>query len=312
MIAVDHVSRKYGDVVAVDDVSFAIGAGEIVGLLGHNGAGKSTIMKMLTGYLEPSGGQVLIAGEELAGNYARAQRRIGYLPENCPVYADMSVVDFLEYTARLRGIEPGQRPGALRSAIERADLGEKAQAPIATLSRGYRQRVGVAQALLHNPEILILDEPTNGLDPGQIEHMRGLIKTLGRHATLLISTHILQEVEAVCDRVLILRHGRLALDAQLSELRGHGMLLSCDAAPEYLQATLEKLPALARIELLGESAGRFSYRLEPQPNQPSLAPAIAETVVSSGWQLFTLQPEEKSLEKLFHQITAGEVRQDAA
>ncbi|MCF6179937.1 MAG: ABC transporter ATP-binding protein, partial [Geopsychrobacter sp.] len=198
MISVERISRKYGDFLAVDDVSFNIGRGEIVGLLGHNGAGKSTIMKMLTGFIEPSAGRVLIAGEELANNPSRGQSHIGYLPENCPVYPEMSVVDFLDFTANLRRIGPDQRPDAVRSAIERADLGEKAQAIIGTLSRGYRQRVGVAQALLHNPEILILDEPTNGLDPGQIEHMRGLIKGLGEQATLLISTHILHEVEAVC------------------------------------------------------------------------------------------------------------------
>jgi len=312
MINVERISRMYGDFLAVDDVSFKIGRGEIVGLLGHNGAGKSTIMKILTGYLEPNSGRVLIGVDDLAAHLNKAQSRIGYLPENCPVYPEMSVVDFLEFTACLHRIEAAERGKAIRSAIERADLGEKALAPIATLSRGYRQRVGVAQALLHNPDILILDEPTNGLDPGQIEHMRGLIKVLGEQSTLLISTHILQEVEAVCDRVLILRGGRLALDAQLPELQGQGLLLSCDAAPQRLMPLLQKLPSLAKIELETERGGRFNYRLDPQPDLPALAPLVAAEVVAAGWQLFALQPEEHSLEKRFHQITAGEVKKNAA
>ena len=312
MISVEQISRRYGDVLAVDNVSFHIGRGEIVGLLGHNGAGKSTIMKMLTGYIEPSGGRVLIGGEELGSNGAKAQGRIGYLPENCPVYPEMSVIDFLEFTACLRRIEPGRRAAVIRKAIERAELGEKAQAVIATLSRGYRQRVGVAQALLHNPDILILDEPTNGLDPGQIEHMRGLLKTLGETSTLLISTHILQEVEAICDRVLILRRGQLALNARLADLRGHGLTLCCDAAPQKLIAQLQQLPGLALIALQSEKDGRFVYRLEPRQDQSALAPLIAAEVVRAGWRLFGLQPEERSLEKLFHQITAGEETQHVA
>lgn len=315
MISAERISRRYGDFLAVDDVSFHIGRGEIVGLLGHNGAGKSTIMKMLTGYLEPNSGRVLIGGEDLANNAARGQNRIGYLPENCPVYPEMTVVDYLDFTASMRRIEPRLRPDAIRSAIERADLGDKAQASISTLSRGYRQRVGVAQALLHNPEILILDEPTNGLDPGQIEQMRGLIKALGQHATLLISTHILHEVEAVCDRVLILRRGQLALDAPLDELRGQSLLLHCSAAPQALLARLRELPALAQIELQSANNGRYTYRLEPQLHsleQALIAAQVAAEVVSAGWQLFGLQPEEQSLEKLFHQITAGEVEQHVA
>jgi ABC-2 type transport system ATP-binding protein len=165
---------------------------------------------------------------------------------------------------------------------------------------------------LHNPDILILDEPTNGLDPGQIEHMRELIKALGTNATLLISTHILPEVEAVCDRVLILRRGRLALDARLDDLCDQRLLLNCDAAPQPLMARLQKLSSLKRIEVQSEQAGQFSYLLEPQQAQSELAPQVAAEVVGAGWQLFSLQPAEQSLEKLFHQITAGEVEQNVA
>jgi ABC-2 type transport system ATP-binding protein len=243
------------------------------------------------------------------------QGRIGYLPENCPVYPEMTVVDYLDFTASMRSINPIMRPAAIRRAIQRADLAEKARSPISTLSRGYRQRVGVAQALLHDPEILILDEPTNGLDPGQIEQMRGLIKALGEQATLLISTHILHEVEAVCDRVLILRGGQLALDARLDELRGQGLLLHCDAAPQALTGRLQAISGLAKIELQSEQNGHYRYRLEAQSNQwdqQALAARVASDVVAAGWQLFGLQPEEQSLEKLFHQITAGEEMRNVA
>ena len=187
MIDVTDLSRCYGNCIAVDQVSFRIGRGEIVGLLGHNGAGKSTIMKMLTGFLEPNSGEIRIAGEKLSANRKRAQARIGYLPENCPLYPEMSVIDFLDYSAALRGLGENERAEAIRHAIRQTGLEAKAMDLIATLSRGYRQRTGVAQALLHQPEILILDEPTNGLDPGQIKHMRALIRGLGQNATVIVS-----------------------------------------------------------------------------------------------------------------------------
>lgn len=188
MIEVKGLSRQYGNLTAVDDVSFDIAAGEVVGLLGHNGAGKTTVMKMLTGFLEPSSGSIQIDGVDLATQRRAVQARIGYLPENCPLYPEMAVVDYLEHQATLRGLVGAQRDHAVRSAIERTGLTGKATDAIATLSRGYRQRVGVAQAILHQPAILVLDEPTNGLDPSQIQHMRSLIRELAQHATVLLST----------------------------------------------------------------------------------------------------------------------------
>ena len=192
MIEVEHLTRRYGETVAVDDVSFGIGRGEVVGLLGHNGAGKTTIMKMITGFLEPTAGKIRVDGKEIGCDTRQIQRRIGYLPENCPVWPEMTVIDYLDYQAALHGVAESERPAAIRCAIERTDLGPKASEVIATLSRGYRQRVGVAQAILHDPAILILDEPTNGLDPSQIQHMRTLIRELSETATLMVSTHILQ------------------------------------------------------------------------------------------------------------------------
>ena len=188
MIRAENLTRKYGDFTAVSNASFAIEKGEIVGLLGHNGAGKTTIMKMLTGYLEPTSGTVTIDGKELEGSRQDVQKRIGYLPENCPLYSEMTVIDYLEYVATLRAIPEDKVSSRVREAILRTELTEKATNTINTLSRGYRQRVGVAQAIIHEPDFLILDEPTNGLDPSQIHEMRSLVKSIAEHSTVILST----------------------------------------------------------------------------------------------------------------------------
>ena len=222
MIEADHLTRRYGDFIAVEDVSFRIEPGEIVGLLGHNGAGKTTIMKMLTGALEPSSGAVRVNGKALERSPQAVQRQLGYLPETVPLYPELAVVDYLAYVAQLRQVD--DLAGAVARAVVATGLGDKALDPIATLSRGYKQRVGVAQAILHRPLFLILDEPTNGLDPGQTQHMRELVRNLAESATVILSTHIMQEVGAVCDRVLMLRDGRLALDERLDDLQATSRL----------------------------------------------------------------------------------------
>jgi ABC-2 type transport system ATP-binding protein len=306
MIEVRELSRRYGDLKAVDRVSFQVGRGEIVGLLGHNGAGKTTIMKMLTGYLEPSAGEILIDGLDIAAERRAIQRRIGYLPENCPLYPEMTVIDYLDYRAALQGVAHAERPAAIREAIARTALETKATVPIATLSRGFRQRVGVAQAILHRPALLILDEPTNGLDPSQIEHMRSLIADLAERATLLISTHILQEVEAVCDRVLILRAGRLALDARLAELRAtHRLLVTLDRPPTEAAGRLGGLAGVSACAPLDDSAaaGRWRYLLDTA-DPDAAAPQVARSIAEAGWSLYGLQREERNLETLFREVNA--------
>jgi ABC-2 type transport system ATP-binding protein len=206
-----------------------------------------------------------------------------------------------------------ERPAAIRRVIRQTELQAKATAPISTLSRGYRQRVGVAQALLHNPEILILDEPTNGLDPSQIEHMRELIRELGKTSTVIVSTHIMQEVEATCDRVLILRQGRLALDAKLDELtRGSCLLLSCSAAEDKLRQQLESLDVVQSLEPLDSTEEAHNYRIQVNSDLSRSAAEIAQAIVVAGWELYSLQPEERSLEKVFHDINAQEVIDHAA
>jgi len=302
MIQVQGLSRSYGDLRAVDDVSFDIGRGEVVGLLGHNGAGKTTIMKMLTGFLEPDSGEIRIDGLDIAADRRAVQRRIGYLPENCPLYPEMTVIDYLDYQAALHGVGPQDRPGAIRQVLGRTELAAKATALIATLSRGYRQRVGVAQAILHEPAILILDEPTNGLDPSQIRHMRDLIRDLAQTATLIISTHILQEVEAVCDRVLILRGGRLALDAHLAELRaGNRLLVTLDQGPAEVGPLLASLTGVTAWARLDAQGGHLRYALETQ-DADAAAPALARAVADAGWPLYALHREGRDLEALFREV----------
>jgi ABC-2 type transport system ATP-binding protein len=307
MIEVHSLSRRYGKTTAVDDVSFHIGPNEVVGLLGHNGAGKTTIMRMLSGYLEPSAGTIRIGGQVLEGNAASIQRELGYLPENLPMYPEMMVADYLEYAATLKGIAPEQRYDAVRQAIVATDLGRRALDPVATLSRGLKQRVGVAQAILGRPRLLILDEPTNGLDPQQTEHMRRLIQELARQATIILSTHIMQEVDAICERVLVIRHGRLALDARLDNLRQSRMLRT-DNAAESLATSLRHMPEVA--DLLqhpdGDNRSRYTLTLHENADMDTAANNVAHCVMQAGARLHQLQPVVRGLEAVFHEVNSDE------
>lgn len=307
MIEVHSLSRRYGNTLAVDDVSFQIGNHEIVGLLGHNGAGKTTVMRMLSGYLEPTAGKVSIGGLDLASDTRGVQQQLGYLSENLPVYPDMMVADYLDYAATLKGIASQQRHQAVRRAIVATDLGGRALDPIANLSRGLKQRVGVAQAILGRPRLLILDEPTNGLDPDQTEHMRRLIRQLARHATVILSTHIMQEVEALCDRVLVLRNGRLAINQRLDELQDSRILLlrtdnSIPALPSYLA----RLPQIASLEKGAEQEhdNRVSYTvtLHERAEIETAANNIAQCVIKAGAKLYQLETAAKDLQTVFHEV----------
>lgn len=307
MIKISSLSRHYGAFKAVDDVSFDIQAGEVVGLLGHNGAGKTTIMKMMTGFLEPTSGTIHIDNLEIGKHTRQIQKRIGYLPENCPVWPEMTVIDYLMYQAELHGVAAADQQAAVAKAIRRTALKEKAGATIQTLSRGYRQRVGVAQAILHDPDIIILDEPTNGLDPTQINHMRDLIRELAKSATVILSTHILQEVQAVCNRVLILRSGKVAVNARLDELQlGERLLLTIDnddAAP-YLRG----IDGVQAVEACDSSSGHSAYLLEAGAD---IAPDIAAAVLGAGDKLFGLQPEVRNLETVFAEVNTQVVKEAA-
>jgi len=304
MIQVESITRRYGDVTAVDDVCFRIGEREVVGLLGHNGAGKTTIMRMLSGFLEPSAGRILADGRDLTGNALALRQSLGYLPESPPVYPDMMVADYLEFAATLKGIPRAQRLQAVRQVIVATDLGACSLDRIATLSRGFRQRVGVAQAMLGSPRLLILDEPTNGLDPGQTGHMRQLLRALATRATVLLSTHILQEVAAVCDRVLVLRNGRLVLDSTLAALHhSHTLVLRTGGGAPDLAGRLLQLPQVA--SLLPEEAldGPGSHRvvLHDGVDLDAAAAAVARCALGAGAQLYRLQPLARDLESVFRE-----------
>lgn len=308
MINVENLSRTYGNFKAVDDVSFSISQGEIVGLLGHNGAGKTTIMKMMTGYLEPTSGSITIDGLEIGAHRQQIQKKIGYLPENCPVYPEMSILGYLEYGATLHGVPEQNRAECIREAINRTTLRDKANQQIAKLSRGYRQRTGVAQAILHHPSILILDEPTNGLDPTQIKQMRSLITDLAKSSTVIISTHILQEVQAICDRVLIIKDGELALDSRLDKLQKNSKLLvSTDAeSTKAIQmfTDFENVVSASPNPKKQDDARVHTYDLllSAGSDYRETAAEIARSIHNNNWQLYAMQFEARNLETVFAEI----------
>ena len=314
MINATHLSRAYGEFLAVNDVSFTIQGGEIVGLLGHNGAGKTTIMKMLSGYLEPSSGQIEIDGIDLADDRAAVQQRLGYLPELLPVYPDMSVADYLDYAASLKGLSGNRARDEIRRAVKATDIVNKLLSPIAKLSRGYKQRVGVAQAILGQPKLLILDEPTNGLDPTQTQHMRDLIRQIANQATVILSTHIMQEVDALCDRALILRAGELAVDARLEELRHSNQLrLVTDLAPQPAGALLQAIDGVGALQSQQRQAG-YDYRITLDENSDAneMAHAIAKTLIENGHALYEISCEKRDLESVFREVNEKEELAHAA
>ncbi len=311
MIAVDRLTRKYGDFIAVDNVSFEIKKGEIVGLLGHNGAGKTTIMKLLTGFLEPSDGHISIDGLDMETQRIAIQEKIGYLPENCPLYPEMTVIGYLEYAASLHKIPENKRHRKIREAIAQTELAPKAMDTISTLSRGYRQRVGVAQAILHGPKIIILDEPTNGLDPSQIFQMRALVKDLARDATVIISTHILQEVQAICDRVIIIQNGRKYLDSRIEDLQQVNRLtVEMDAGPDLAKAIFDGIDDIDSFELLSTVDDSYHYSLTTgdNGNVKHIAPIVAKSVVEKGSRLFLLSRESRDLETIFGEMSLKDGR----
>ena len=297
MIRVEHLTRRYGDVVAAADVNFDVGAGEIVGLLGHNGAGKTTVMKILTGFLEPSSGKAIVDGLDVQHYPSQTRSKLGYLPENLPVYPEMSVVDYLLFAAKLRQVGNQSAEEAVKKAMKETDLVDRAFDTIGTLSRGYRQRVGVAQAILHTPQALILDEPTNGLDPSQTQHMRELIKARAETATVILSTHIMQEVSAVCDRVLIMRDGVLVVDARLEDLqRTNDIELYTSSSIESVQ---EALRDHAQVKAMGDRL----IVTPPNALENKNVDEIASLLVKSGVSIYSLTPEHRSLETLFKEVS---------
>ncbi len=306
MIRVSNLSKWYGPFQALRDVSFQVDEGEIVGLLGPNGAGKTTIIKILTGYLHPDEGTVLIGGMDVLTHTRDVQAIIGYLPENAPLYPELSVQGYLRMMAELRQIPPDEQLECIAEAVQATGLEDQLTRPIGQLSKGYRQRVGLAQAILHRPRLLILDEPTLGLDPTQVLEVRRLIRRLARGSTILFSTHILSEVEALCDRVIILMNGEVRADARLSELASTpDAIVVLESVPAGLENSLRSLPGVRALEPFRSADGYPAFRIRGSaPHSANLCPAIYRLARQENWPLRELRRDIRTLETVFNQLVA--------
>ena len=308
MLEVEHLTRRYGPVTAVDDISFQTRSGEVLGFLGLNGAGKTTTMRMITGYLPPTAGEVRIEGVGLRRDPLAAKRKIGYLPELPPLYPELTVRDYLGFVARLRQVPARERNNAVERAMERCALSDVAERVIGRLSKGYRQRVGIAQAILHNPRLLIFDEPTAGLDPRQILETRELIRSLAGDHTVILSTHILSEASTTCQRVIIINRGKLvAVDSPENLTRrvkqSDTLLIELRGAGTAAQALIAQLSGVSKAELLGEQDGTAKLRVESK--DLATREAIARVLIEGGYGLLELKQVELTLEEIFLSLTGS-------
>ena len=309
MIHVSHLTKYYGDYAAVQDVSFDVAAGQVVGFLGPNGAGKSTTMRILAGYLTATSGKATIAGLDVFWNSVEVRRKIGYMPESCPLYKEMRISEYLHFRAGIKGIYGSLRRQRIGYVLERCWLTDVQRQIIGTLSKGYRQRVGLADALLANPPVLILDEPTAGLDPAQIRSARGLIRELGQQHTILLSTHILSEVEAACNSVIIIHRGRVAVSSSVEDLKGRAsskahlvLVLGGTGDPNIFRSVEGVLDLRISDRLLGDSV---ELRITTN-DMDGLAPRLSQFATDNDWRLLEMRVVRPTLEDLFVQITEEE------
>jgi ABC-2 type transport system ATP-binding protein len=310
VIEVQHITKHYGRMTAVDDVSFRVERGEILGFLGPNGAGKTTTMRILTGYMPPSEGRATVAGYDVFDHPIEAKRRTGYLPETPPLYPDMSVREYLDFVAKIKGVAPRDRKQRVLTVMERTRIADMADRHCGKLSKGYRQRVGLAQALIHNPEVLILDEPTAGLDPKQIIETRDLIRSLAGDHTIVLSTHILPEVAQTCQRVVIINKGHVVAvdtpDNLTARLRGTETLyVQVDSGGAPAADLLATIPGVTRVSGSDQHGTITGYEIESDRGT-DVRRDLARTVVTSGWGLLELRPMRMSLEEVFLQLTTQE------
>lgn len=309
MIEVSNLTKRYGPLKAIDGVSFKVEKGEILGFLGPNGAGKSTTMRILTGALGASSGRALIDGFEISEQPKEAKKRFGYLPELPPVYPDMTVWDYVDYVARLHGVPSRQRRGTVGKSLERCGLSHVADRLIGHLSKGYQQRVGLAQALVHEPPVLILDEPTVGLDPNQIVEIRKLIKSLAGQHTIILSTHILPEVQMTCQRVAIIKKGKLVAQDSIENLmhqsqKNQRLLLTVRRPGGEAQTRLQQVSGVVSVSR-SEKEGLTTFAIQSE-READVRETLAELAVQSGWGLLELSRERMSLEDVFHELTTEE------
>jgi ABC-2 type transport system ATP-binding protein len=307
MIELRDLRKTYGETVALHGISTDISRGEVVGLLGPNGAGKTTTMKILVGYLLPTSGRARVAGHDVVEDPLGVQARVGYLPENAPLYLDMLAQEYLRYVADLRGLPPGAIRERIARAVDECGIAGVLTRPIGHLSKGFRQRVGLAAAILHDPEILILDEPTNGLDPNQIMEVRELIRRMGESKTVILSTHILPEVEATCGRAVVLIDGRIRADGTLEELTRSRSQVVCASVGDVGEAVaaLERLPGVASVEVAGTDGSFVTFRLLLASDDTGVAEAASRLARERGWPLRELRRDDKTLEQVFRELTEG-------
>ncbi len=314
MISVQNLTKRFGTKLAVNDISFQVGVGEVLGFLGPNGAGKSTTMRMITGYFEPTAGHVSIDGINMSDEPSRAKEKIGYLPENAPLYDDMTVLSFLKFAADLRGLSGSAKTTAVDKALETCFLKPVRNQSIDTLSKGYRHRTCLAQSIIHDPEILILDEPTDGLDPNQKAEVRNLIRRLGETRTIIFSTHILEEVEAACTRAIIIDKGKIVADGTPEELKTKAVdagaievRIDAPSSAAAVEAELGKLASAKRVSSknLGEEGGAFTGCVIPKGKEKAgkLASEIFELCMSKGFSLTELHQNPGRLDDVFRAIT---------
>ena len=309
MIEVRDLTKTYGQRTAINKLNFSVSKGEVVGFLGPNGAGKTTTMKIITGFMAPTSGSVKVAGFDIFENPIEVKKRIGYLPETPPVYTDMRVREYLRFVAQLKGVEDSKLESLVNAAIDKTDLGSVSNRLIGNLSKGYRQRVGISQALVSDPEILIMDEPTVGLDPRQVAEIRNLIKSLAGQHTILLSTHILPEVQASCERIIIINQGNIVaedtLDGIAKKMSGSGkVIVRVQNSSEQLLAALRKVSGVRKVEVSANN----SLEIETD-GKDSVSQQIASQVVSSGAGLIEIRAENMNLEDVFLKLTSKEEQQ---
>jgi ABC-2 type transport system ATP-binding protein len=312
MLTARNLTKSYGPVQALNGVSFHLREGEIVGLLGPNGAGKTTTIKILTGYIQPDDGSVTIGGVDVLSNPRKAQKLIGYLPESAPLYLDLSIQKYLAMMADLREIPPSQQVDHISEAVYSTNLHNHLNRPIGELSKGFRQRVGLAQAILHRPKLLILDEPTIGLDPTQILDIRRLIRRLAKRSTILFSTHILSEVEALCDRAVIVLNGRIRADARLSELAASAdAMLVLQEQVSGVESALSEIEGVEGLEIARSVDGYPAYRIRGAA-EADLCPAVYAAAQRYQWPVRELRRDVKTLESVFNSLVTTSVSEPVA
>jgi ABC-2 type transport system ATP-binding protein len=308
MIEIQNLSKHFGPITAVDGVSFKVSPGTVLGFLGPNGAGKSTTMKMLTGFLHPSGGSARICGFDVRESPIEAKRCIGYLPEGAPLYPDMTPAAFLDFVAGIRGLEGERKRARIAEVVTQVHLQGVLHQRIETLSKGYKRRVGLAQAILHDPQVLVLDEPTDGLDPNQKHEVRSLIQGMARDKVIVLSTHILEEVEAVCTRVIIIARGKVVIDCTPAELaarsRWHNAvtLRVAGSSAAAVEGKVRALPGVDSIERVDGKDGHASFLIRPQQRR-SIAAEIGSCARAQGWEVDELRVEHGRLDEVFRELT---------